>query len=119
MLATSLRRMPYPTDLSEREWARIEPIIPPPRRRRRTVNLREVVNAITYRLATDCAWRALPADLPPWQTVHDYFRGWQRDGTLDAIRAILSETDISSSFADGSAALGARQGSILARGPQP
>lgn len=100
--------MPYPTDVSERHWVRIQSLIPPPRRRRRTVDLREVVNAIAYRLATDCAWRALPADLPPWQTVHDYFRGWQRDGTLDAILTVLKEGEPAIALTPGCAEVAVR-----------
>src|SRR5438477_9906722 len=57
----------YPSDLSDSEWALIEPAIPPAKRggRRREVNVREVLNAIFYVLSTGCQWQALPKDLPP------------------------------------------------------
>src|SRR5580704_1465072 len=56
----------YPNDLSDSEWALIEPAIPPAKRggRRREVNVREVLNAIFYVLSTGCPWQTLPKDLP-------------------------------------------------------
>jgi transposase len=63
-------RKPYPTDLTDAQWARIAPLIPPakPGGRRRSVNLREIVNAIVYFVRTGCQWRNLPHDFPPWGT---------------------------------------------------
>src|SRR5216110_536842 len=60
----------YPSDLSDSEWALIEPAIPPAKRggRRREVNVREVLNAIFYVFSTGCQWQALPKDLPPKST---------------------------------------------------
>jgi putative transposase len=81
----------YPTDLTDRQWAAIEARIPPPRRRRRRVNMREVVNAILYRCRHGCPWRLLPADLPAWQTVHEYFRTWRDDGTWARIEEAMNE----------------------------
>jgi transposase len=77
----------YPSDLTDAEWALIEPMIPPAKRggRRREVNVREVVNAIFYVLATGCQWAALPKDLPPKSTAHCYFMLWDWDGTLERI----------------------------------
>jgi transposase len=74
----------HPSDLTEAEWARIEPMIPPARRggRRRGANMREVLNGILYVLSGGCQWRALPKDLPPRSTVHGYLSLWARDGTL-------------------------------------
>jgi transposase len=74
----------YPSDLTDREWAQVAPLIPPAKRggRRREVNLREVLNGIFYVLSTGCQWRALPKDLPPKSTVHDYLTLWDWDGTL-------------------------------------
>jgi len=74
----------YPSDLTDAEWALVEPLIPPAKRggRKRTVVVREVVNAIFYVLATGSQWRALPKDLPPKSTVNDYFKLWEWDGTL-------------------------------------
>ena len=55
----------YPSDLTDEEWALIEPLIPPAKRGggKRTVVMREVVNGVMYVLSTDCQWRALPKDL--------------------------------------------------------
>ncbi len=77
----------YPSDLSDPEWALIAPLIPPAKRggRKREVDIREVMNAILYVLGTGCQWRALPKDLPPKSTVHDYLMLWEWDGTLDRI----------------------------------
>src|SRR5271170_7412180 len=64
----------YPSDLTDAEWSIVEPMIPPARHggRRRSVNVREVLNGIFYVLWTGCQWKALPKDLPPKSTVHDY-----------------------------------------------
>jgi transposase len=77
----------YPSDLTDQEWAQIAPLIPPARRggNKRSVNVREVVNGLMYILSTGCQWRALPKDLPPRSTVHDYFDLWSWDGTLGRI----------------------------------
>lgn len=81
----------YPSDLTDEEWALIEPLIPPGKSGggKRTVNLREVVNGLMYVLSTGCQWRAIPKDLPPRSTVHDYFDLWTWDRTLDRIHHTL------------------------------
>lgn len=81
----------YPSDLNDAEWALIAPLIPPARRggRRRSVNVREVINAIFYVLSTGCQWQALPKDLPPRSTAHFYFMLWNWDGTLERIHDTL------------------------------
>ena len=81
----------YPSDLTDAEWALVEPFVPPARRggRRRTVDVREVLNGIFYVLATGCQWRALPTDLPPKSTVHDYLTLWAWDGTLRRLHHAL------------------------------
>ena len=70
----------YPTDLTDEEWARVEPVMPKPARtgRQREVDLREVLNAIRYLARTGCGWRMLPKDFPPWQTVYWWFRRFVR-----------------------------------------
>jgi transposase len=78
----------YPSDLTDGEWALIEPLIPPGKRVR-TVVIREVVNAIFYVLATGCQWRFLPKDLPPRSTAHEYLMLWEWDGTLNRIHHAL------------------------------
>src|ERR687884_473851 len=81
----------YPSDLTDGEWAPVEPFIPPARRggRQRTVDVREVMSGIPYVLATGCQWRALPEDLPPRSTVHGYLSLWARDGTLGRLHHAL------------------------------
>jgi transposase len=81
----------YPSDLTEAEWALVEPMIPPAKRggRPRDVNVREVLNAIFYVLSTGCQWKALPKDLPPKSTAHYYLMLWDWDGTLDRIHHTL------------------------------
>jgi transposase len=81
----------YPSDLTDGEWALIEPMIPPAKRggRRREVNVREVLNAIFYVLSTGCQWQALPKDLPPKSTAHHYFGLWDWDGTLERVHHAL------------------------------
>ena len=80
-------KLRYPSDLTEEEWALVEPHIPPGKRGggKRRVNMREVVNGVMYVLSTGCQWRSLPKDLPPRSTVHDYLSLWHWDGTLDRI----------------------------------
>ena len=84
-------KLRYPSDLTDAEWAHIEPLIPPAKRGggKRRVNIREVLNGVMYLLSTGCQWRALPKDLPPKSTVHDYFSLWNWDGTLDRIHHAL------------------------------
>jgi len=84
-------KLRYPSDLTDREWSLIEPLIPPakPGGNRRTVVVRDVVDGVMYILSTGCQWSALPKDLPPRSTVNDYFRRWNDDGTLDRIHHAL------------------------------
>ena len=69
-LAADCRGLRYPSDLTDAEWAIVAPMIPPGRHggRRRSVNVREVLNGIFYVLWTGCQWKALPKDLPPKST---------------------------------------------------
>jgi transposase len=84
-------KLRYPSDLTEEEWAHIEPFIPRAKRggRKRSVNVREVLNGLLYVLSTGCQWRALPKDLPPKSTVFHYFTSWHYDGTLERIHYAL------------------------------
>jgi len=78
----------YPSDVTDDEWARLEPLIPPakPGGRPRQTNMREALNAIFYLLRTGCPWRYLPRDgFPPRSTVYNIFRNFQKDGVWDAI----------------------------------
>ena len=83
----------YPSDLSDQEWALLEPLLSPakPGGRPRSVDLREVLNALFYLDRTGCQWRALPKDFPPWPTVWTYFRQWRIDGTWQRIHTALRE----------------------------
>jgi transposase len=81
----------YPSDLTDAEWALVEPLIPPSKRggRRREVDVREVLNGLLYVLSTGCQWRAVPKDLPPKSTLFSYFDLWNWDGTLGLIHQEL------------------------------
>lgn len=87
-----MRRKPYPSDLTDEQWAMLEPLLPRPSRRGRPrkTDLREIVNALFYHAREGGTWRALPHDFPPWRTVYNYFQWWTWDGTwqkvLDALR---------------------------------
>jgi transposase len=84
-------RLRYPSDLTDEEWALIEPVIPPAKHggRHREVNIREVVNGIMYILSTGCPWRYIPKDLPSKDTIYWYFSRWIKDGTLERIHQAL------------------------------
>jgi transposase len=114
----------YPSDLTDAEWAIVERMIPPARRggRRRSVNVREVLNAIFYVLWTGCQWKALPKDLPPKSTVHDYLILWSCDGTLERIHHALyvavreqegREASPTAAIIDSQTAKGAQKGGLL------
>ena len=85
-----MRSKPYDTDLTDEQFALVEPLLP---RRKRTgrppADLREVLNGILYLNRTGCQWRLLPHDFPPWSTVHTWYRRWRQDGTWDRINDAL------------------------------
>ena len=80
-------RLAYASDLTDYEWTQIEPWLrqAPGPGRKRTVDLREITNAILYLNRTGCQWRMLPHDLPYWQHVSYYFYKWLCDGTIERI----------------------------------
>ena len=87
-------RKPYPSDLTDDQWAVIAPLIPAHSTGRpREVEMREVLNAIFYLNRSGCQWDMLPHDLPAKSTVYDHFARWKADGTwqkvLDALRRQL------------------------------
>jgi putative transposase len=85
-----MRSGSYPSDITDEQWALIEPHIPVyPGGRPRTTDLRDVIDAIFYLLRTGCQWRYLPKDFPPKSTVWRYFDEWRHNGTLDAIHDLL------------------------------
>ena len=81
----------YPSDLSDAEWAVLEPLLPPakPGGRPRTTDLRAVCNAVFYLVHVGCQWRYLPREFPPHATVYRYFSAWRSDGTWDTINTTL------------------------------
>src|SRR5262245_44192442 len=86
-----MERKCYPTDLTDEQWALVRPLLPPakPGGRPRSVDLREVLNGILYVVRGGVSWRMLPGDLPPWGTVHFYYRCWRLDGTWERILDVL------------------------------
>ena len=90
-----LARPAYPSDLTDGQWALLEPLLcehaSPGPGRPPTVPLREIVNALLYIKQTGCPWRYLPHDLPPRSTVHYYFEKWTADGTLEEVGRRLRE----------------------------
>ena len=87
-----MKHKPYPTDLTDAQWAVLEPLVPParPGGRPRKTDMRAALNAISYLTREGCTWRALPHDFPPWRTVYNYFERFNDDGTwqevLNALR---------------------------------
>lgn len=88
-----MNRKRYPSDLTDAQWAVLQPEIPParPGGRPRKTNMREVVNALFYITREGGSWRALPHDFPPWKTVYNYFEEWKRDGTWDRFLTALRQ----------------------------
>ena len=86
-------RRRYPTDLTDRQWAILEPLIPAVRPGGRPAKhaRREIVDAQLYVLRGGISWRSLPHEYPPWQTVYDSFRRWRDDGTWERITTTLRE----------------------------
>ena len=89
------KRRAYATDLTDAQWAIISPLIPEaePGGRPRKATTRELLNAILYFLRAGMAWRLLPHDFPPWQTVYYYLRRWQREGVWDRVHHTLVVAD--------------------------
>jgi putative transposase len=88
-----MTRRYYSSDLTNREWAILEPLIPPPKPGGRPCRWerRAIVDAILYVLRSGGIWRRLPHDFPPWQTVYHYFRLWRLDGTWVRVHTRLRE----------------------------
>jgi transposase len=87
----------YPSDLTDKQWAELEPLLKPPRGQRhaggrpRKYELRRVVDALLYVVKTGCQWRQLPSNFPPWLSVHQQFRAWRDDGTWERVTRALRE----------------------------
>ena len=93
-------RKSYPSDLTDKQWALLEPLLPAEVEglgRPREVDFREVINAILYLNRSGCQWDMLPHDLPPKSTTYDYFAKWRDDGTwqrmMDSLRRQVRVAD--------------------------
>lgn len=82
-------RQRYPTDLTDKQWERLNPLLP--HKRTPEADMREYVNGILYVLRTGCSWQMLPHDFPPFQTVKTYFYKLQRDGTWERLNDLLRQ----------------------------
>jgi putative transposase len=89
-----------PVPLSDAEWGLLEPLLPVkrPPRRRPTYTRRAILDAIVFTLRTGCTWRAIPRDLPHWNTVYWYFKEWRKDGTWARMEVALRAAGV---FAEG------------------
>jgi len=83
----------YPTDLNDTEWKQIAPYLPEPKPtgRPREIPWREIMNGMFYVVKNGCVWRALPHDLPAWQTVYYYFRLFQKSRLWENLNTIIRE----------------------------
>ena len=87
----------YPSDLTDVQWARLEPLLTEPRGERhaggrpRKYERRRVVDAMLYVVKTGCQWRQLPSNFPPWKTVHEQFRTWRDSGVWERVGTALRE----------------------------
>jgi putative transposase len=92
-------RHPYPSDLTDQEWALLEPLLASSEGRGRPPKwpARRVADAVFYLLRSGCSWRMLPHEYPPWQTVYYHFRKWRMDGRLrrahDRLREAVREAE--------------------------
>lgn len=95
LMAKKHRRTPkvkrYPTDLNDKKWEVIKPLLPCSLSggRPRTVSLRKLIDAILYITRSGCAWRLLPHEFPAWQTVYGYYRRWTKNNTWQCIHDTL------------------------------
>jgi putative transposase len=87
----------YPSDLTDEEWDQIKPLVPAPksgkgkRGRPPELDRRTCLNGIFYLLRAGCAWRMLPHNFGPWNTVYGYFRSWSKDGTWNIIHDVVRD----------------------------
>ncbi|OGM90697.1 transposase [Candidatus Wolfebacteria bacterium RIFCSPHIGHO2_01_FULL_48_22] len=91
MIPRNQKRKVYPTDLTDKQWSHIEPLIPPAKEggRPRTTDIREILNAVIYVAKSGCDWRMLPHDFPEWHIVYHYFAQWKNNGTWKSIHDAL------------------------------
>jgi putative transposase len=92
-----MRKEKYPSDLTDRQFYRIKKMLPKakPPGRPRSLNMRDVLDAIFYIVRAGCAWRMLPKDFPNWKSVYHYFRLWKKSSLFqrinDTLRSLLSK----------------------------
>ena len=88
-----MERTPYPSDLTDEQWALVEPLIPPAKwgGRPRKVDMRATVNGMLYLSRSGCQWRAMPHDFPPWGTVAFYYYRFRNTGLWQTIHDRLRE----------------------------
>src|SRR5438046_189613 len=96
MVYKVLHRKPYPSDLTDEQWAIVGPMIPSAKQRKRggrprKVDMREVLNTLFYLNRSGCQWDMLPHDLLSKSTVYDYFAQWRDDGTWEKLVKALRE----------------------------
>jgi len=119
------KRKSHDSDLTDRQWAIIAPLIPPakPGGRPRSVDIRETVNAILYLLKGGCTWRLIPHDFPQWESVYYYFRTWQKDDTWKKIhdtlrgkvrRSYKKKTQLSAGIIDSQSVKTSKKGGFVA-----
>jgi putative transposase len=85
-----MRTKPYDTDLTDEQFALLQPLLPRPKRTGRPpADLRDVLDGICYLVRSGCQWRLLPHDFPPWSTVHTWYRRWRLDGTWQRLNDAL------------------------------
>ena len=83
----------YPTDLTDDQWEVVRQFIPAakPGGRPRSVSMRRALDAMFYLARSGCAWRMMPNDYPPWETVYYYFQRFRKDGTWDSVHTALRD----------------------------
>ncbi len=82
----------YVTDLTDRQWEIVRPLLPPLKRRgRKPTDRRRILNALFYVVRSGCQWRLLPKEFPPWSTVYGVFRQWLASGVWQQLNAALSK----------------------------
>jgi len=83
----------YGSDLTQQQWMIIQTMIPPAKKggRPRTIDMRNVINALLYVNRSGCQWRLLPKNFPAWITVYYYYRRFRLDGTWERIHTTLRE----------------------------
>jgi putative transposase len=90
--SSGMTRKRYPSDLTDEQWERVQPLLPvKPGGRPRAVPVRDILDAYFYLLRGGVSWRMLPHDFPPWPTVYSQVRRWKRNGTWEAVHDRLRD----------------------------